>query len=67
MKIYISYRRDDGAQAGRLADRLVAHFGTDAVFKDVDAIPVGEDFRSALKAEIERSDVVLVLIGKEAA
>ena len=44
---------------------MVAHFGTDAVFKDVAAIPVGADFRSTLRSEIERADVVLVLIGKE--
>src|SRR5262245_41432413 len=63
MKIYISYRRSDSAsEAGRLADRVVARFGTDSVFKDVSAIAIG-DMRSTVAAEIERCDVVLALIG----
>src|SRR5262249_51667433 len=64
MKIYISYRRSDSAsEAGRLADRVAAHFGTGSVFKDTTAIPIGEDFHSTLAAESERCDVVLALIG----
>src|SRR5215813_8218489 len=64
MKIYISYRRSDSAsEAGRLADRVAARFGAGSVFKDTSAIPIGEDFRSTLAAEIERCDVVLALIG----
>ena len=66
MKIYISYRRvDTAAQAGRLADVLVARFGVDSVFKDVDSIPVGQDFHWALQAEIEQAEVILALIGRE--
>jgi hypothetical protein len=35
--IFISYRREDAAaQAGRLYDRLTAHFGQDRVFMDID-------------------------------
>ena len=37
--ILISYRREDtAAYAGRLADRLKAHFGRDNVFVDIDTI-----------------------------
>ena len=36
-KVFISYRRDDSAAvAGRLYDRLAAHFGPGSVFIDVD-------------------------------
>lgn len=45
-KIFISYRRVDSEDvAGRIYDRLVQHFGHDAIFKDVDDIPFGVDFR----------------------
>jgi hypothetical protein len=47
--IFISYRRDDAAYpAGWLFDRLAAHFGTGRVFKDVDSIQFGDDFRLRL-------------------
>jgi hypothetical protein len=44
--IFISYRRDDSVDiTGRIYDRLVQHFSRDTVFKDVDSIPLGIDFR----------------------
>jgi len=43
--IFISYRRDDTAPyAGRIYDRLTAHFGAGQVFMDIDHIEPGEDF-----------------------
>jgi hypothetical protein len=39
--ILISYRRaDSGYVAGRIYDRLVAHYSRETVFKDVDSIPL---------------------------
>jgi WD40 repeat protein len=62
--LFISYRREDSADAtGRLYDRLGRHFGTEAVFKDVDSILSGEDFRAAIVRAIERCQAVLVVIG----
>jgi hypothetical protein len=44
--IFISYRRSDSADiTGRIYDRLVEEFGRDAIFKDVDSIPLGMDFK----------------------
>ncbi|NMF90330.1 ankyrin repeat domain-containing protein [Aromatoleum petrolei] len=64
--IFISYRRDDcSGDAGRIFDRLVEHFGRERVFRDVEAIPAGEDFVEAIRHRIEQSDVLLVLIGKQ--
>ena len=38
-KVFINYRREDTAPyAGRLYDRLIAHFGEDQVFIDIDQI-----------------------------
>jgi hypothetical protein len=39
-KITVSYRRNDSdAITGRIFDRLVAHYGADSVFRDIDNIP----------------------------
>jgi hypothetical protein len=63
--IFISYRRNDSqAVTGRLRDRLAAHYGNEFVFMDVDAIPLGHDFRQFLEKTVLRSEVMLVLIGR---
>jgi TIR domain len=62
--IAISYRRSDSsAIAGRIFDRLTTHFGDDAVFMDVDNIPVGVDYRSHIDKTLRRTDVLLAVIG----
>ena len=63
--IFISYRRSDSADVtGRIYDRLVDHFGRDRVFKDVDSIPLGVDFRKRLGDFVGRCRVLLAVIGK---
>lgn len=65
-KIFISYRRDDSADiTGRIYDRLIQQFGRDAVFKDVDSIPFGVDFRSYLDAQVAKCEVFLAVIGRD--
>jgi succinate dehydrogenase cytochrome b subunit len=62
--IAISYRREDSLPiAGRLYDRLQAKFGKQNVFMDFDSIPPGADFREHIKRTIERSNVVIAVIG----
>jgi hypothetical protein len=62
--IFLSYRRSDSQDAaGRIFDRLTARFSTNAVFKDVDSIPLAVRFPSVLEQTLRDSDVVLVLIG----
>lgn len=62
--IFISYRRlDSHADAGRIYDRLVTHFGKASVFKDVDDIPPGVDFRDYLNRTLNQCSVVLAVIG----
>jgi hypothetical protein len=49
--VFLSYRRkDDRWAAGRINDRLIASFGIHAVFRDVDAIKPGKDFRHEIDA-----------------
>jgi tetratricopeptide (TPR) repeat protein len=65
-KIFISYRRSDSADvSGRIFDKLVAEFYKDEVFKDVDSIPVGADFKVAVTEAVSQSDVVLVIMGQQ--
>ncbi|MBL8398449.1 MAG: toll/interleukin-1 receptor domain-containing protein [Candidatus Accumulibacter sp.] len=62
--IFLSYRRGDSQSAtGRLADRLIEHFGAARVFLDYQSIVSGEDFAEAIRRGIGTSVVVLVVIG----
>ncbi len=64
--IFISYRRADSmAYTGRIYDRLVNAFGVRHVFKDVEDIPPGEDFRSVLDKALTVADVVIIVIGPQ--
>ena len=64
-KITISYRRTGtGVIAGRIRDHLVAHYGGDAVFMDIDNIPFGKDFRSHIREAVSQSDILVVIIGR---
>lgn len=63
-RIFISYRRIDSAgYAGRIYDRLVAYFGEDAIFMDVDTIEGGTDFTKVLEDAVQSCDVLIALIG----
>lgn len=62
--IFISYRRDDSSDVtGRIYDKLVNHFGKDAIFKDVDSIPFGVDFARYIDRQVSKCNFCLVIIG----
>ena len=62
--IFISYRRADSTDVtGRIYDRLTGHFGRSAIFKDVDSIPLGIDFKEHLKEAVGSCKIFLVVIG----
>ena len=62
--IFISYRRSDSNDVvGRIYDFLSQHFGPDVVFKDVDSIPLGVDFREHLNQTVGRCQVLVAVIG----
>lgn len=64
--IFLSYRRSDSADiAGRIYDGLVAEFGREPIFKDVDSIPLGVDFRQILARKVSECKVLLAIIGDE--
>lgn len=63
-RIFISYRREDNAGVtGRIYDRLVQEFGGQAIFKDIDSIPLGVNFKHHIDAIVKECDVALVIIG----
>jgi tetratricopeptide (TPR) repeat protein len=64
-RIFISYRRSDSQDiTGRLCDRLVSSFGQRSVFKDVDSIPPGVDFRKHLEDGVAHCELLLAVIGE---
>jgi len=63
MNIFISYRRNDEPYAvGRMYNDLKVEFGQ--IFKDVDSIPVGAEFKSLIFDAISKSQIFLAIIGK---
>ena len=63
--IFVSYRRDDSAgHAGRLADRLVEHFGRDRIFVDIDSIAAGEDFVTVIENAVGSCEILIAVIGR---
>lgn len=62
--VFISYRRDDSADVtGRIHERLLQRFAKDVVFKDVDSIPLGIDFRQHLEGALAQCRVLIAVIG----
>jgi hypothetical protein len=63
-RIFISYRRNDSADVvGRIYDKLMNQFGKENVFKDVDSIPLGIDFREYLDKSVSNCNIFLAIIG----
>ena len=64
--IFISYRRQDSADVtGRIYDRLIQRYDRKQVFKDVDSIPLGVDFRAHLGDVVGRCNLLLAIIGPQ--
>lgn len=64
MAVFLSYRRDDSTDiTARIEDRLSQHFGKQQVFRDLSNVGLGQDFTRALNAALDRSSVLLAIIG----
>jgi hypothetical protein len=65
LRVFLSYRRQDASgHAGRLYDLLVARYGAERIFMDIDAVPVGSDFDAAISRAMASCDVFIALIGR---
>jgi hypothetical protein len=63
-RLFISYRRKDSSgYAQTLHEDLLQAFPEMDVFRDLESIAAGEDFVDAIERELDRCNVVLVLIG----
>jgi uncharacterized protein YecT (DUF1311 family) len=63
-RIAISYRRSDSQDiTGRIFDRLSQQYGKDTVFRDIDSIQPGIDFRTQIADALTAVDVLLVIVG----
>ena len=63
-KIVLSYRRSDSdVITGRIRDNLANYYGEDAVFMDIDSIPLGFDYRKQMKDVLVENKVLIAVIG----
>lgn len=63
-RIFLSYRIKDSVHAtAAIAGLLARHYGQDNVFRDRDSLPLGAVYPRRIRRELERSDVVLAVIG----
>jgi TIR domain len=66
VQVFLSYRRADSRHVTeRIYKELCARFQSNNVFKDVDSIPMGTDFRHIIEDAIWRCDIMLVVIGQQ--
>ena len=65
VELHCARREDSAPYAGRLQDRLSAHFGATRVFMDVDDIPPGADFTAHIRTKVASCDALIAIIGKE--
>lgn len=65
VRVFLSYRRIDAAVAADNIYRyLCRRFGVDQIFKDVNSIPLGVDFRDHLAMELQSCNVFISIIGE---
>ncbi len=62
--LFLSYRRADApGYVARIGDELERRFGADAVFRDVDDMRAGDDWKKALARAVSGADLVIAVIG----
>lgn len=66
-KIFICYRRsgEGSGFGGRIADRLVEHFGQHQCFRDIENIEKGTDFVESIAKATSVCELLLVVIGPD--
>jgi hypothetical protein len=63
-RLFVSYRIDDSAYAtAAIADHLAQVFGAENVFRDRDALALGEIYPAKIRRAVERCDIVLAIVG----
>lgn len=63
-KIFLSYRRDDRpGYVARLKDELEKAFGPENVFRDVESISGGSQWKNVIEENLRRSAALILIIG----
>jgi len=63
-QIFLSYKRsDDPGYVARLADSLEHQFGKGTVYRDVDSVHAGANWKKSLTRTVSDAEVVLAVIG----
>src|SRR6185312_394571 len=63
-RIFISYRREDGAANARgICDRLSSAFGSSNVFMDVHSLVPGQRFDKELNRALDKCSVFVAVVG----
>jgi hypothetical protein len=63
-QLFLSYRRtDDRWAVGRIHRSLVQYLGENSVFRDIDSIRLGENFRIRIDEAVGRCKMLLAVIG----
>ncbi len=66
IRLFLSYRRQDSSLfTDRIYDKLLKNFSAKRVFRDLDSIGGGVDFRQSIREAIDQSNAVLVVIGSQ--
>jgi hypothetical protein len=63
--VFVCYRRQDAEDAaGRLHEKLVSVYGSERVFMDIDSVPLGVNFVTHIKDQLQGCAAVLVIVGR---
>ena len=63
-EIFLSYKRsDDPGYVARLADSLERIFGEGTVYRDVDSVQAGANWKKSLARTVSGAEIVLAVIG----
>jgi hypothetical protein len=63
-RVFLSYRRSDSGHAtDRICESLEVRLGRETIFKDIDDIPFGVNFKQHIENVIQQCDVLLAVIG----
>lgn len=62
-RIFICYRREDWALAGRIYESLSREFGEEHVFRDLQSIKTGADWTKSIDEQLEACSVFLAVLG----
>ncbi|WP_218511133.1 toll/interleukin-1 receptor domain-containing protein [Variovorax sp. dw_308] len=62
-RIFLSYRRVDEHYVGRVYDRLEDKFGEKNMFRDIDSMSPGTDFRAEIEKALGSTQVLVAIIG----